>query len=227
MALGIAFFTLSFVADEHLSPSLQQLSKTFKLSESLAGVTLLAFGAGAPDVFASISASTGGDPSGIQMGISVLLGSSLFILAVVTSCVILSAPESIQVKKPFFIRDTAFLLLALLLLLHATLVKEQIDLAASLAFVGLYASYVLVVLCQDRFYSEQEQEPNTELSAVQSSDCGGSGFDYDFEAEFTQTQSAGFYSNELTQSLQEDYFATNYSSEEAQPQVKQEKAAQS
>jgi sodium/potassium/calcium exchanger 6 len=57
LILSLAFFYLSFVADEHLSPSLQRISKTFKLSESLAGVTLLAFGAGAPDVFASLSAS--------------------------------------------------------------------------------------------------------------------------------------------------------------------------
>lgn len=55
--MSLAFFFLYFVADEHLSPSLEKISKTFKLSESLAGVTLLAFGAGAPDVFASLSAS--------------------------------------------------------------------------------------------------------------------------------------------------------------------------
>lgn len=45
----------------------------------------MAFGAGAPDVFASLSASEDADVQGIQLGLSVLLGSSLFILAVVTS----------------------------------------------------------------------------------------------------------------------------------------------
>ena len=63
--LSLAFYYLSYVADEHLSPSLQKISKTFKLSESLAGVTLLAFGAGAPDVFASLSASEDADVQGI------------------------------------------------------------------------------------------------------------------------------------------------------------------
>ena len=79
------------------------------MSESLAGVTLMAFGAGAPDVFASISASEGGDTQGIVMGISVLLGSSLFILAVVTSLVILSSPQDIKLKCSFFLRDAYFL----------------------------------------------------------------------------------------------------------------------
>lgn len=91
LTLATAFFCLSFVADEHLSPALQKLSKTFKLSESLAGVTLLAFGAGAPDVFASLSASEEADIEGVQLGLSVLLGSSLFILAGVTAAVLFGA----------------------------------------------------------------------------------------------------------------------------------------
>ncbi len=60
-----SFYYLSFVADEHLSPALQQISRTFKLSESFAGVTLLAFGAGASDVFSSFSASEGANKDGI------------------------------------------------------------------------------------------------------------------------------------------------------------------
>lgn len=92
--LSIAFYLLSFTADEFLSPSLQQISKTFKLSESLAGVTLLAFGGGAPDVFASLSAIKGGF-EGIEMGIAVLLGSSLFILSIISAGVIYNAPNAV------------------------------------------------------------------------------------------------------------------------------------
>lgn len=101
---------MSFVADEHLSPSLQRIAKTFKLSESLAGVTLLAFGAGAPDIFASLSASEDADVEGIQLGLGVLLGSSLFILSIVTSSCILASPKDIKLNKNFFLRDTVFLL---------------------------------------------------------------------------------------------------------------------
>jgi len=57
ITLAVAFFLLSFTADEFLSPSLQEISKTFKLSESLAGVTLMAMGGGAPDLFASLTAA--------------------------------------------------------------------------------------------------------------------------------------------------------------------------
>ena len=57
MVLLLAFYYLSYVADEHLSPSLHSLSKTLKMSQSLAGVTLISFAAGASDVFAGLSAS--------------------------------------------------------------------------------------------------------------------------------------------------------------------------
>jgi sodium/potassium/calcium exchanger 6 len=147
------------VADEHLSPSLQQLSKTFKFSESLAGVTLLAFGAGAPDVFASLSASEEADVEGIQLGISVLLGSSLFILVVISALVVYTSSEPIKLNKWFFIRDIAFLLMALGLLLFATKYRFVIDTLTSVAFISLYGAFVLVVVIQDTIFKKSRSLP--------------------------------------------------------------------
>ena len=62
--LAIFMYNLATTADSYLSPTLEQITLKFKLSESLAGVTLLAFGNGAPDVFSAISASQGTQPSG-------------------------------------------------------------------------------------------------------------------------------------------------------------------
>ncbi len=150
---------LSFTADEFLSPSLQQISKTFKLSESLAGVTLLAFGGGAPDVFASLSAAQGGDLEGIEMAIAVLLGSSFFILSVINAGVIYYAPKTIVLNKTFFIRDASFFAIGLLALMYAIAIRGCIDLTMSVMFMGLYAGYVVVVFYQDRAH---EKENNTE-----------------------------------------------------------------
>jgi len=50
-------YTLASTADIYLSPALETLTVKFGLPDSLAGVTLLAFGNGAPDVFSSISAA--------------------------------------------------------------------------------------------------------------------------------------------------------------------------
>ena len=154
LSLVIAFFLLSFTADEFLSPSLQQISKTFKLSESLAGVTLLAFGGGAPDVFASLSASKGGDLEGIEMAIAVLLGSSLFIQSVIAACVLYYSPQAIVLNKTFFSRDAVFFGIGLIALLYAIVIRGKIDMTMSILFIVLYFGYVLVVFFQDRAFEK-------------------------------------------------------------------------
>lgn len=51
----IFMYNLASTADEYLSPALEHIVVRFGISESLAGVTFLAFGNGAPDVFSSIA----------------------------------------------------------------------------------------------------------------------------------------------------------------------------
>ena len=53
----VFMYNLASTADEYLSPSLEYITVRFKISESLAGVTFLAFGNGAPDVFSSIASA--------------------------------------------------------------------------------------------------------------------------------------------------------------------------
>lgn len=86
------------------------------------------------------------------MGISVLLGSSLFILSAITSLCIIYSPTPIQFNKQFFLRDTIFLLMSLLLLLYAIVVRGRIDMLMSVAFLLLYAIYVFVVFQMDRYH---------------------------------------------------------------------------
>ena len=122
-ALIAAFYLLSLTADEFLAPSTQEISQTFRLSESLAGVTILAFGAGAPDVLSSITAASGSELEGIEMGIAVLIGSSLFIISIVNSVTIFFSPQSIVLNRVFFTRDAIFLLISLLVLLYSVAIR--------------------------------------------------------------------------------------------------------
>ena len=59
LILYVLMYCLASTADDYLSPSLEHIVVTFGLSESFAGVTLLAFGNGAPDVFSAIAAVSG------------------------------------------------------------------------------------------------------------------------------------------------------------------------
>ena len=140
---------LSFTADEFLSPSLEKIAERLNFSESFTGVTLLAFGAGAPDVFTSLKAIQGGDFEGIELGIATLVGSALFILAIVTAGVMTSSPKPIELNKSFFSRDTFFLQLGLFMLLYAIVVRGCIDLFMSVMFLALYVLYVITAVYQD------------------------------------------------------------------------------
>lgn len=75
-------YNLASTADTYLSPALETISDKFSCSESLAGVTLLALGNGAPDVFAAFSAG-GTKEDEINLLIASLFGSALFISTVV------------------------------------------------------------------------------------------------------------------------------------------------
>ena len=59
--LFLTIYVLGLTADHHLSPSLEAISSKFSCSESVAGVTLLAFGNGASDIFSALAESSGED----------------------------------------------------------------------------------------------------------------------------------------------------------------------
>ena len=137
------------------------------MSESLAGVTFLAFGTGAPDVLSSISAGEGGDEGGIEMGFAIMLGSSLCILACVSAAVICYSPVEIILTKRFFVRDAIFLLASVLLLFYAIFFRGHIDIIMSALFLILYGAYALVVIYQDQ--NSKTERNYSEVSSLKTS----------------------------------------------------------
>jgi solute carrier family 24 (sodium/potassium/calcium exchanger), member 6 len=102
-AMYVCFYVLGSTADGYLSPVLANIAKHLKFSESLAGVTLLAFGNGAPDVFSALSASSDvdslnheGGGEGFYLAAASSLGSGLFVSSIVSSAIALLASPSLQ-----------------------------------------------------------------------------------------------------------------------------------
>ena len=83
---------------------------------------------------------------GIQLGFGVLLGSSLFILAIVSVACIFASPTDIKLNKNFFIRDAVFLFAVLALLWDAVYMKGVIDMRISVSMIAMYGVYALVVI---------------------------------------------------------------------------------
>jgi len=146
-------YNLGSTADSYLSPALERISDKLSCSESLAGVTLLALGNGAPDVFSAISA--GGDSSSngdIMLSVCSLIGSAFFITTFVMYLAVnASEPDKkIRVTKRFFTRDLIFLNITMVYLLLIMFVIKEINFYVSAGFIIIYFVFVLIVVFQSK-----------------------------------------------------------------------------
>ncbi|KAL1919992.1 uncharacterized protein VTP21DRAFT_1138 [Calcarisporiella thermophila] len=137
------FFLFGFVgiaASDFFCPNLATISSNLNLSESVAGVTLLAIGNGSPDLFSTFSAMKSNSGS---LAIGELVGAAAFIASVVTSSMALVT--SFTVNKASFIRDLLFFSGALLIIV--LIVYDQKLYFHECAFlVGYYITYVITVV---------------------------------------------------------------------------------
>ena len=153
--MGIAMYLLGSTADAYLSPALVYLTVRFSIPESLAGVTLLAFGNGAPDVFSTIAAGgdndSNPDNNNAIKPICVLFGGTVFISSVVLPISVRAAPGRVIAVTPrYFIRDWIFYMIPCIYLLTVLLFIGKIDIYGSLGMLFVYFFYVGVVVVQSR-----------------------------------------------------------------------------
>ncbi|XWS58576.1 hypothetical protein CRYUN_Cryun08bG0046100 [Craigia yunnanensis] len=141
--LLVLFYLLGNTASEYFCYSLESLSSLLKLSPTLAGVTLLSLGNGAPDVFSSIVSFM--DSGTEDVGLNTVLGGAFFVTCVVVGTIsTLMHRKRVQVNKPAFVRDVCYLLLVLASLI-LILIYGKINLWGAIAFSSMYIVYVILV----------------------------------------------------------------------------------
>ncbi|KAH8675749.1 Sodium/calcium exchanger protein-domain-containing protein [Xylariales sp. PMI_506] len=138
--LGMLFTTIGIAASDFFSVNLSTIATILGLSESLAGVTFLAFGNGSPDVFSTFAAM--GSNSG-SMAVGELLGAAGFITSVVAGSMALV--REFKVSKKTFVRDICFFIVAVSFTI-GFLSDGDVHLWECCCMIGFYVFYVFIVV---------------------------------------------------------------------------------
>jgi len=146
--LTLLISLLATTADYYFVPPLEHLSfHTLKLSPEVAGITLLAFGNGAPDVFGALAGINGQDDFQVVLG--ALLGASIFISSVVLGAVLLVASPQASVDSKVFKRDL-FTYMAVVALIAGIASDGHISIFESIGLLITYFLYVALVVALSR-----------------------------------------------------------------------------
>eukprot|EP00250_Pteridium_aquilinum_P029632 c39870_g1_i1 orf=37-2016(+) len=164
--LMVLFYLLGSTASDYFSCTLEKLSDTLKLSPAVAGVTLLAVGNGAPDVFSSVAAFISSDKAG-SIGLSCVLGGALFITTVVSGTVALvtdrgpNKASSQKINMVCFVRDAVFLLGSSAFLV-VILLDGKVHLWEAASFLAVYLIYAISVWATEALENRTKEMPPLE-----------------------------------------------------------------
>ncbi|XP_029651062.1 mitochondrial sodium/calcium exchanger protein isoform X2 [Octopus sinensis] len=156
----LLFLFLMITSDQFLCQSLQVITQTLHLSQNIAGVTFLAFGNGAPDIFSSIAAVKNAKHGDASLAFGALFGAGLFVTTVVAGIISIIKPFKLM-ERPF-LRDVIFYMVTLFFAFYV-LWKKTITKFECIGFILLYVTYTCIVIISRYIYVWLKKEEKCPL----------------------------------------------------------------
>ncbi|ELR06249.1 hypothetical protein VC83_05008 [Pseudogymnoascus destructans] len=150
--IGLLFTTIGIAASDFFCINLSTIATILGMSQSMAGVTFLAFGNGSPDVFSTFAAMSTHSGS---MAVGELIGAAGFISGVVAGSMALV--REFKVGKKSFVRDVGFFIVAASFSM-VMLADGILHLWECCAMIGFYVFYVAVVVTWHWYLQRQRRK---------------------------------------------------------------------
>lgn len=157
--LGLLFSTIGIAASDFFCINLSTIASILGMSESMAGVTFLAFGNGSPDVFSTFAAMKTHSGS---LAVGELIGAAGFITAVVAGSMALVRP--FKVARRSFIRDVGFFIVAASFSM-VFLADGHLHMWECAVMVGFYVFYVAIVVLWHWYFKTRNRRRALEDAA--------------------------------------------------------------
>lgn len=158
LILIFVFYLLAKICDEYFVSSLDIIAKKWKLSEDVAGATLMAVGSSAPEFFTALIAvmKVGSE----QVGAGTIVGSAIFNILVIVGASAVVATSFLSWKP--VIRDMLFYVAAILILLF-TFRDGTITFFEALTYLGAYIVYIILLVNWRKLSKIKEKEDVMEI----------------------------------------------------------------
>jgi solute carrier family 24 (sodium/potassium/calcium exchanger), member 6 len=157
--LALLFTTIGIAASDFFCINLATIANILGMSDSLTGVTFLAFGNGSPDIFSTFAAFKTNSGS---LAIGELIGAASFITAVVAGSITFIRP--FKAPRKTFVRDVGFFIIAASFSL-VFLFDGKLHLWECCVLVGLYVFYVVFVLLWHWYFHRRSVRRRKEAAA--------------------------------------------------------------
>ncbi|XP_039305783.1 mitochondrial sodium/calcium exchanger protein [Solenopsis invicta] len=152
------FLILGITADNFFCPALAVIASVMHLSDSIAGVTILAFGNGAPDIFTSLV--SGGDKAIIMF--TELIGAGVFVTSIIAGSIAIAKPFKVSLRS--LMRDACFYIVSVCWINYVVW-DEMIYLWEAVSLILVYILFIVAVVIM-QVYDTREQTLKTRIPSV-------------------------------------------------------------
>uniref|UniRef100_A0A1I8AG63 Na_Ca_ex domain-containing protein n=1 Tax=Steinernema glaseri TaxID=37863 RepID=A0A1I8AG63_9BILA len=144
--LAFLFLMITAAADDFFSTNVSAIIDHLKISQNIAGVTFMAFGNGAPDIFSSLASVISVKQPKAGLAVGELLGGGIFVTTVVVASIVLARPFHVM-RRPI-LRDIVFYLIAVAWTVFVFLYgeNEQMLIWEPIGFIVIYVIYAVTVI---------------------------------------------------------------------------------